>query len=494
MVSIQITAAILLLASVSGVTIEEVQQHGSSLDCWSAIYGKVYDFTNYGASHSRGGGPQRVWDSCGVDFTDEFDRVHGDTQYYLQWEGIVEIGDLSDSAPPPTEVNTLVPQTPEATSSPQTPEPAVIGVTIEEVQQHTLMSDCWSVIYGKVYDFTNFGALHTRQSWPQRVWDSCGIDYTSTFDACHGNAPYYLQWEGIVEIGDLIESPTDASTLPPQTPEATMSPPTTPETTMSPPTTPEPALSQQPVTLTSEPTTPEPVLTQQPATTTVLPSMTTTEPTSMMTTPAPATVTSSEPTYGTTESEMKPDITLDELTAHDSPTDCWVLFYDQVYDLTDYAYRHPIVGEAAIHPYCGVNGTDAFAGAHDKSYLDRIEDLLVGPLASNSPTEPPTSETTMSEEEVAEHDTPEDCWIVFYDSVYNMTQYAYTHPGPAEEAIHPWCGLDGTTAYDVFHKENLLSKVEFARVGALSTSSVSVAEVTPVAALCGIIISIYLVS
>jgi cytochrome b involved in lipid metabolism len=148
-----------------------------------------------------------------------------------------------------------------------------------------------------------------------------------------------------------------------------------------------------------------------------------------------------------------------------------VLFYNDVYNLTQYAYRHPVVGEAAIHPYCGVSGTDAFAAVHEKSYLVRIEDLVVGPFDPNSATEPPMSATDISAQEVAQHDSPGDCWIVFYDSVYDMTQYAYSHPGPGEASIHPWCGLDGTTAYDAFHKESLLSKVEYTKVGDLSTST-----------------------
>jgi L-lactate dehydrogenase (cytochrome) len=85
---------------------------------------------------------------------------------------------------------------------------------------------------------------------------------------------------------------------------------------------------------------------------------------------------------------------MDDLSTHDNPESCWVLFYDQVYDLTEHAYRHPKIGKAAIHPYCGINGTDAFSNVHEKSYLESIDDLNVGTLEAtnspgSSPTEPP---------------------------------------------------------------------------------------------------------
>lgn len=285
---------------------------------------------------------------------------------------------------------------------------STMSVTIEEVQQHASSSDCWSVIYDTVYDLTNYGWTHTRGGGPDCVWASCGVDYTNEFDRVHGDSLHYLNTDGIVEIGALISDP-------------------------------EPSPTE-------------------------------------IDTPAPQTA------------EPKPDVTLNELSAHDNPENCWVLFYDQVFDLTEYAYRHPGPGEDAIHPWCGGNGTDAFAGAHDKTYLERIGNLSVGSLEANYPTpEPPQSLPVFSDDVVAEHDTPEDCWVVFYDSVYDMTQYAYAHPGPGKEAIHPWCGLDGTVAFDVFHKQTELAIVAYTKVGTMSTSSASMVRVLVIALMVGII-------
>lgn len=38
-------------------------------------------------------------------------------------------------------------------------------------------------------------------------------------------------------------------------------------------------------------------------------------------------------------------------------------------------------------------------------------------------------ETTYTLEQVAEHNTPDDCWIIVEGTIYNVTDYAKKHPG-----------------------------------------------------------------
>ena len=52
---------------------------------------------------------------------------------------------------------------------------------------------------------------------------------------------------------------------------------------------------------------------------------------------------------------------------------------------------------------------------------------------------------TVSLSMLEEHDTPEDCWLLIHGSVYDLTEYAWEHPG-GPEWIHDWCGRDGTRA------------------------------------------------
>lgn len=47
--------------------------------------------------------------------------------------------------------------------------------------------------------------------------------------------------------------------------------------------------------------------------------------------------------------------------------------------------------------------------------------------------------------DVASHNTPEDCWMVIGQQVYNLTEYLSAHD--KELDIRSWCGTDATQAY-----------------------------------------------
>lgn len=53
-------------------------------------------------------------------------------------------------------------------------------------------------------------------------------------------------------------------------------------------------------------------------------------------------------------------LTLTEIGKHNSAADCWMIINTKVYDLTNYLRSHP-GGPSAISPYCGRDGTTAFA-------------------------------------------------------------------------------------------------------------------------------------
>jgi len=103
------------LLSSDGVTIDEVALHDSEDDCWSAVYGNVYDLTAFAPNHRKGGGPSVVYSMCGRDGTSLYDPVHGNDPDYLSIiSSIVNIGRLveaTNSPPPePTETRTEAPQ------------------------------------------------------------------------------------------------------------------------------------------------------------------------------------------------------------------------------------------------------------------------------------------------------------------------------------------------------------------------------------------------
>lgn len=55
-------------------------------------------------------------------------------------------------------------------------------ITLEEVAQHMTDDDCWSAVYGEIYDVTVYAPTHPNPS----VYAMCGKEATVMFDAVHG--------------------------------------------------------------------------------------------------------------------------------------------------------------------------------------------------------------------------------------------------------------------------------------------------------------------
>ena len=56
--------------------------------------------------------------------------------------------------------------------------------------------------------------------------------------------------------------------------------------------------------------------------------------------------------------EQENSYTMDEVSMHNSRTDCWTVISGEVYDLTDYVIRHP--GGNEILRACGTDATSLF--------------------------------------------------------------------------------------------------------------------------------------
>jgi len=166
-----------------------------------------------------------------------------------------------------------------------------------------------------------------------------------------------------------------------------------------------------------------------------------------------------------------------QLAAHSSIDDCWLTIYGSVYDLTDYARRHP-GGEGWIFDHCGdVSGeaTTNYKRFHPEALLKSIPETYVGTfvgdaLASTSPANNPSSpevapgpsptdspqakpSSCISSLSVAAHNSQADCHTIYYGQVYDMTSYANRHPG-GQGYIIDWCGLDGTSAFSGIRNHN----------------------------------------
>lgn len=73
----------------------------------------------------------------------------------------------------------------------------------------------------------------------------------------------------------------------------------------------------------------------------------------------------------------------------------------------------------------------------------------------NSATQATVSKTTTSTsatdtftvEQVANHNTTSDCWLIINDKVYSVGSFLREHPGGASTII-PYCGKEATKAFD----------------------------------------------
>ena len=61
-------------------------------------------------------------------------------------------------------------------------------------------------------------------------------------------------------------------------------------------------------------------------------------------------------------------ISMEEVSKHSTPEDCWSVIHGEVYDLTDFIEEHP-AGPEAITNIAGKDGTDDFDLAHSKATL-----------------------------------------------------------------------------------------------------------------------------
>ena len=67
---------------------------------------------------------------------------------------------------------------------------------------------------------------------------------------------------------------------------------------------------------------------------------------------------------------------------------------------------------------------------------------------NNPPTNnTPTPGTGISAGQVAQHNSPDNCWIIVSGNIYDVTNLIPIHSGGPDQII-PFCGKDATTAFD----------------------------------------------
>lgn len=87
-----------------------------------------------------------------------------------------------------------------------------------------------------------------------------------------------------------------------------------------------------------------------------------------------------------TEPNTTKAITAQELSAHSTETDCWVAVEGKIYDLSNFAQKHPGGAQAIINS-CGKDGTTVFntrgdRGPHPESAKETLQTFQVGVLGN----------------------------------------------------------------------------------------------------------------
>ena len=158
-------------------------------------------------------------------------------------------------------------------------------------------------------------------------------------------------------------------------------------------------------------------------------------------------------------------ITLEELQQHAAIDDMWMALHGVVYNFTSFATQHP-GGSSILQTLAGTDATEAFATVHSQQVLQQFHSQPTVVMGKLDPTEAARKVTKrfISHAELIQHGTPDDCWVVYFGNVYDMTEFSRTHKGGAY-LIQKYAGKDATDTFKVFHKKEKLTLIAKYLVG-----------------------------
>lgn len=84
-----------------------------------------------------------------------------------------------------------------------------VTLNLAEVAKHNLATDCWTIVYNKVYNLTSFASLHSGGSG--EILRDCGKDGTAGYETKYGRGPHKSGDLNILAnyyVGDLGQTTT----------------------------------------------------------------------------------------------------------------------------------------------------------------------------------------------------------------------------------------------------------------------------------------------
>lgn len=77
--------------------------------------------------------------------------------------------------------------------------------------------------------------------------------------------------------------------------------------------------------------------------------------------------------------------------------------------------------------------------------------------------------SSISKEQVTQHTSEKDCWIIVHNRVYDVSQFLDEHPG-GKKILLKAAGTDASKQFDAFHNQAILEKYAHLAIGEVSTS------------------------
>jgi cytochrome b involved in lipid metabolism len=194
----------------------------------------------------------------------------------------------------------------------------------------------------------------------------------------------------------------------------------------------------------------------------------------------------SQKTISDTTTHIPSGYTFEQVAAHATQADCWIIVLDNVYSVSSYIALHP-GGKANIITACGKDATSVFVtrdgtGAHTSYAWSLLGGYLIGSLATSIPaTQPllvtapissPTVTGTYTLSQVANHSSQSDCWVIISNNIYSVSSYIAMHPG-GSTVIANLCGKDATAGFRTRGGTGSHSSTAYTLLGGFLIGSVS---------------------
>ena len=171
-------------------------------------------------------------------------------------------------------------------------------------------------------------------------------------------------------------------------------------------------------------------------------------------------------------------ITWEELSKHNKKGDYWMCIEGSVYNVSNYLAEHP-GGDDVLIKHSGKDATVPFIDQNHTDYAKSIRNsFLIGKIEDKPNPDKEIKKSgkvpELTYEEVAKHNTPEDCWVVIHGKVYDPKAFLNEHPG-GPTVITNRAGKEASKAFDeVGHTELATKQMKDMLVGTIKAGSIPI--------------------